>query len=623
MLNILAASGAVAFAMAWAIGAQDVSNALGTSVGSKALTVKQAIIVGGVFEFLGSLMGGKVATTISKGVISPDALSDNLDLYVMIMFCTLIGAFMWLAFATYFSLPVSTTHSMIGSLMGLGFAILPHEIVNTKMLKKIAVSWITSPLVGFTIAYTVFSIIHTQILTRPHPNIEAIRKLPFFYAGTFSVLTLFMTSNGPLAIRMTHTNACLAAGVVCMATLLVLRSNIRMTQIGVQSAVSNKKTDDICTTETTDKQSVELQPMSGSKNQIGSLSTPTRSVKARRQVSSHPTGSNGSISRTPTTESAHDRTPMVTPASEHVLLSQRADIVDIEAPNVSIGARSTHMFGKSSLHSSGIHSDNGNRSNAASPNRVRKPISTTNSIHSDNVAEKSVRMNGSDRAHGHAVADSENTDLSVVPAAAPAAIASSSDVASNPAHAIGHTADASKVAQAEMQFSKLMVITACVVAFAHGSNDVSNSIGPFSAIVAIYSSGTSDVSQPVPDWVLFAGGFGIVAGLASYGHKVMGTVGEKITKLTFSRGFAAQIATALTVLSATLLGLSVSTTHCLIGAVTGVGLVEQSTKLNWATIRRIIASWIITMPASAFFSLVAFEIMQIISPVDTEPNLQH
>ena len=94
------------------------SNALGTSVGSKAITVNQAIVIGAVFELLGSLMGGNVATTLSKGIVTPEMAIENVDLYLRVMFCTSAGAFVWLAFATYFSLPVSTTHSLVGSLVG-------------------------------------------------------------------------------------------------------------------------------------------------------------------------------------------------------------------------------------------------------------------------------------------------------------------------------------------------------------------------------------------------------------------------------------------------------------------------------------------------------------------------
>ena len=164
----------------------------------------------------------------------------------------------------------------------------------------------------------------------------------------------------------------------------------------------------------------------------------------------------------------------------------------------------------------------------------------------------------------------------------------------------------SDLALAEAMFINLMVITACVVSFAHGSNDVSNAIGPFTAIQEIWFTGQISTNSKPPVWILVGGGVGIVFGLGTYGHKVMATVGENIAKLTYTRGFTAQISTALTVLMATQLGLSVSTTHCLIGAITGVALVEGSDKINKATIKKIIMSWLVTLPASAFFGIIIF-----------------
>ena len=158
----------------------------------------------------------------------------------------------------------------------------------------------------------------------------------------------------------------------------------------------------------------------------------------------------------------------------------------------------------------------------------------------------------------------------------------------------------------EAAFGPLMVVTACVVSIAHGSNDVSNAVGPFTAIAHIHATGQIPRGGAAPVWVLMCGGVGIVAGLGTYGHKVMATIGEKIAKLTFTRGFAAQIGTALTVLCATQLGLSVSTTHCLIGAITGVALVEGSGGINRETIRKIIMSWIITLPASAILAIACY-----------------
>jgi len=415
---LLYLSGLTGFLMAWAIGAQDVSNALGTCVGSKAITIPQAIVIGGVFEFLGSLMGGDVAHTISKGMVHSKAIESNVELYVLLMFCTLLGTFCWLAFATYFSLPVSTTHSLVGSILGLGVVTYPVEDLNTFTLMRILTSWVTSPLLGFVISYAIFFVIHRRILTRPQPEREAVRYLPLFYGFTLGILTLFMCLAGPVAFRTNLLNA----GAVCLTVCVTVAGLVHMRLMRASEGGTPKATSSAL-------QSIKLGPIT----------------------------------------------------------------------------------------------DN--------------PL-TKKECNEDSTEE-----------------DTRTTN-------------------------------------AEAHFSGLMILTACVVAFAHGSNDISNAIGPFSVIMEASLDGHISANKPIPKWVLVCGGVGIVVGLATYGHRVMATVGEKITKLTFTRGFAAQIGTALTVLSATIMGLSVSTTHCLIGAIAGVAMVESVTKINTTTLKKIALSWV-------------------------------
>ena len=156
-MSMYFAASTIAFAMAWAIGAQDVSNALGTSVGAKAVTVRQAIYIAGVCEFLGSLAGGEVAGMISGGILSVDRFvelgDEGVRLYAVVMMSTMSGAFIWLAVATYFSLPVSTTHSLVGALVGVGTVTLGPQAINFTVITAIVTSWATSPLLGGAISF--------------------------------------------------------------------------------------------------------------------------------------------------------------------------------------------------------------------------------------------------------------------------------------------------------------------------------------------------------------------------------------------------------------------------------------------------------------------------------------
>jgi PiT family inorganic phosphate transporter len=168
-----------------------------------------------------------------------------------------------------------------------------------------------------------------------------------------------------------------------------------------------------------------------------------------------------------------------------------------------------------------------------------------------------------------------------------------------------------RFANVERVFAILMVFTACSMAFAHGSNDVANAIGPLAAIINVVQSGGVVASKSsLPWWVLLIGGGGIVIGLATYGFKVMATIGKKITELTPSRGFAAELGGASTVVIASGTGLPISTTHTLVGAVLGVGLARGIGALNIGVIGTIIASWVVTLPAGAGLSILFFIIFK-------------
>lgn len=159
----------------------------------------------------------------------------------------------------------------------------------------------------------------------------------------------------------------------------------------------------------------------------------------------------------------------------------------------------------------------------------------------------------------------------------------------------------------EKVFGVLMMFTACAMAFAHGSNDVANAVGPIAAIVGVVNAGGEVLQKsPMPSWILLLGGAGIVAGLVMYGHKVIATVGKNITELTPSRGFAATLAAATTVVVASGTGLPISTTHTLVGAILGVGLARGLAALNLRVIGTIFISWIVTLPAGAGLSIMFF-----------------
>ena len=398
------------FFMAWGIGANDVANAMGTSVGARALTLSQAILVACIFEFAGAyLAGGEVTSTIRKGIIDPELLADSPDLLVFGMMASLLAAGTWLLIASFKGWPVSTTHSIVGAIVGFAAVGISVDAVSWSKVSSIISSWIVSPLMAGIISFLIFRSVQNLILNTEHPFDNAKKYVP-----VYMFLVGFVISMVTLLKGLKHVGL----------SLNFEQSLIYSILIGVGISL------------------------------LGSLFL--RRVKNTPQV--------------------------------------RGDVVF------------------------------------------------------DGV---------------------------------------------------------------EKVFAVLMVFTACAMAFAHGSNDVANAVGPLAAIANVIQSGGQVAAQStMPWWILLLGGVGIVSGLAMLGYRVIETVGRNITELTPSRGFAAELAAATTVVLASGTGLPISTTHTLVGAVLGVGLARGLSAIDLSVVGRIIISWVITLPVGAGLSIIFFFVLK-------------
>jgi PiT family inorganic phosphate transporter len=389
------------------IGGNDVANAMGTSVGSRALTFRQAVLVAAIFEFAGSvLVGSHVTQTIRKGIIDPQHFASTPELLMLGMLASLLAAGIWLQIATSLGLPVSTTHSIVGAVMGFG--ILAHGLgsVDWQKVSQIVLSWIVSPLAGGAIAYFVFRHVSKRILEAEKPKDEVLARSPYLGFFVFFILILSFIYKGLKNLHLNlplHTALLWSFGVAMVLSIL-MRYLLRL--------------------------------------------------KSRE---------------------AHDDTGFV-----------------------------------------------------------------------------------------------------------------------------------------EAIFKYLQIMTACYVAFAHGANDVANSVGPLSAILHIQKTGNVQMQVEVQLWVLMLGGAGIVLGLAIWGLNVIRTVGEKITEITPTRGFSAEFATATTVLVFSKMGLPISTTHTLVGSVIGVGFARGIGALNLRVIRDIVSSWFLTLPFTAILAMLLYEGLKLI-----------
>jgi PiT family inorganic phosphate transporter len=399
--------------MAWGIGANDVANAMATSVGSKALTVKQAILVAAIFEFLGAVLaGGEVTSTIRKGIVDSDLLVGQAELLIYGMLASLLAAATWLLIASRNGWPVSTTHSIVGSIVGFAAVGIGVDAVQWAQVGTIVMSWVVSPVTAGLIAFLIYKSVHRLILMQEDPLAKAKRYVPVY---------IF-----------------LAAFTITLVTILK-----GLKHVGLE---------------------IDL-------------------------------------------------------ASSYLLAIVIALVIAI------IGMLA-----------------------------IRR-------IEPDPKAEK--------KQHFYTV---------------------------------------------ERVFGVLMIVTACSMAFAHGSNDVANAIGPLAAVVSVARSGIVGAEAALPIWVLLIGGVGIVIGLATYGVRVIETVGRKITQLTPSRGFAAELAAATTIVIASGTGIPISTTHTLVGAVLGVGMARGIEAIDLRVVGRIFVSWVVTIPAGAVLAIIFFFLFRVVLP---------
>lgn len=452
------------FYMAWNIGANDVANAMGTSVGSGALTFKRAVILAAILEFAGAFfVGSSVSDTVRKGIVDPVLFEGDPQAFVLGMLSALLAAGVWLQIASYFGWPVSTTHSIVGAIVGFGLVYGGLSAVEWGGVGKIAASWVISPLMSGTISFIIFQIVKNRVFHREDP-IRAVRTFtPYMVFIVLGIMTLVMVFKGlkHLHLDLSFPMALLVASGVGLIGALISIVLLR-----------RYKTDD---SHEEQRQARELYTTRAMQRALKHLDRARRSADKDEQQS-----------------------------IDAVIQETRA-LTDTSEKRVNLG--------------------------------------------SSNIEFRQV----------------------------------------------------------ERIFVFLQILTACFVAFAHGANDVANAIGPLSAAVQTIREGVVAATSVVPMWALALGGVGIVIGLATYGWRVMETIGKKITELTPSRGFCAEFGAATTIVIASKLALPISTTHTLVGAVLGVGLARGIGALNLTTVRDIAISWVITIPAGALLAIIFYK----------------
>lgn len=391
------------FYMAWNIGANDVANSMAPAVGAKAITLKQALFIAAVLNIIGAtFIGSHVTNTIRKGIVSTEILT-NPEITLIGALSALLAAALWVSFATWKSLPVSTTHSIVGAMIGFGIMAGGFAVINWGKLLAVVLSWIISPLFSLVIAFLMFKIIVKLILSKRDSFSRALKLSPYFIGIALFVIILSFLFKTPLGKKL-------------------------------------------------------------------SLTTPSS-----------------------------------------IAIALLASII-----LGSIGMKLLERF---------------------IPNDL---------------------FNGSEEI-----------------------------------------------------FRRIQIGTCCYLALAQGANDVANAIGPLAVIYFLVKTGSVGATVPVPLFLLFFGGIGIACGISMAGHRVMETLGKKITTLSNTRGFSVEFAAATAVLVASKMGLPVSTTHAAVGGVLGVGLARGIEAVNLKIVFKIVVYWILTVPAAALTSMIIFKILQL------------
>ncbi len=393
----------VGFYMAWNIGANDVANAMASAVGAKAITIRQAIVIAGILNILGAaFIGSHVTNTIRKGIVSTQVLSDP-HLALIGALSALLAAALWVSFATWKSLPVSTTHSIVGAMIGFGIMAGGFSVINWGKLGAVVLSWIISPVLSLVIGFVMFKIITKFILSHKDAFSRSIRLSPLFVGLAFFVVVLSFLFKTPLGKKLSLSTGSAIIIAIILAAILGFLAMVLLKYL-----FTNRKSN-----------------------------------------------------------------------------------------------------------------------------------------------------------------------------------------------------------SAEEIFRHIQVGTACYVALAQGANDVANAIGPLAVIYFLVRTGEVGTQVPVPGFLLIFGGIGIALGIAMAGHRVMDTIGRRITTLTNTRGFAVEFAAATTVMVASKMGLPVSTTHAAVGGVMGVGLARGIEAVNFRIIFQIMIYWVLTVPVAAVTSMLLFKILQL------------
>uniref|UniRef100_H2ZJV2 Phosphate transporter n=1 Tax=Ciona savignyi TaxID=51511 RepID=H2ZJV2_CIOSA len=610
----------IAFVLAFAVGANDVANSFGTTVGANVLTLKQACVLATIFETAGAvLIGAKVGETIRKGIIDVTVYDDVNNGVLLLMLgelSAMFGSAVWQLVATLFKLPVSGTHSIVGACIGFSLVAVGSTGVNWPKLGLIVASWFISPVLSGALSVLLFLFVKYTILGKSNPLKNGLRLLPIFYAITIGINVFSIVHSGAPLIGLDKlpwwASVVMGVGVALLTGVLVLilavpriRRKAENAQIEYDAAASEAL-------QLTDKLDSRLDdsgyqtpnskpPSTHADNLMEKVGELPEDRQFRVQLLSDSSSSCSEVLCILLNYDYHRN------SDNYVLLSVKSStassgnyfqehnlssLLDINITYLSLCKK------KNGVTANREFADvSGSQPGPKDPERPNGPaVKVANTVRRDSKRPYFTQMltttiysnyNGvyfaSFLSHAHPLISQDDD----------------------------HEGDDG--AAVRELFSPLQVLTACFASFAHGGNDVSNAIGPLIALWIVFWSGEVTQKAFTPWYLLIYGGFGICIGLWLMGKRVIETIGKNLTKVTPSRGFCIELMTAVTVLVASNVGLPVSTTHCKVGSVVSIGWLRSRAAVDWSLVRNIALAWFVTVPVSGLLSAgVMWVLMQVV-----------
>lgn len=486
-----------AFYNAWGIGANDCANSFATSVGAKVLTLKQAVLIAGIFEFCGAVfMGSHVTSTVRKKIVDIDIFENNPGALMYGMLCADLSSAIWLTIATYFKLPVSTTHSIIGAIVGFSLAYGGADAVNWEKIWLVIASWVASPVLSGVFAGILFFVINRFVFQSSNSYQRTMHIFPILTFFTFFINSLFIIYKGSPQLDLDETELWVAmVSSISIGLATALAANFLYLPYIKRRMLNN--TDNEENTENGDTEENRESPNNG---------------EALNHAESY-------IEAVNDTETETEREREI--QNKSFAYNPEVDITE----NIK---------------------------------QSKELVKKLEEKHYEDNLEKLYENSGQ--------IDKKSDELC----------------------------------------SWVQIITACFSSFAHGSNDVANAVAPLATIYHIYQNDSISKKSDVPIWVLVLGGIGIVIGLSTWGYKIIDRIGRELTKISPSRGFIIELSAALTIIIASRAEIPVSTTHCQVGSVVGCGLVGGVKNIKWSILKKIVFSWLITLPITGFLSAGLF-----------------